>query len=373
MQKLSRWHVAHKAGLYLGLMSGTSADAIDAALLHISPDGVQQHGFLSEPLPQDIKHEIAALCQTGNDEIERLSELHNKLGDLFASAALSLLENNKVTPSEIVAIGSHGQTIRHRPDKLFTLQIGNPHLIAQRTGITTIAEFRQRDMALGGQGAPLVPRFHQEVFSHPSEYRVILNLGGIANITLLQGQELVGGFDTGPANTLLDQWFQKHHPSAFFDRDGSWARKGRVLPALLARLMNEPYLSVPPPKSTGRELFNRVWLGSRLDGTEAPIDVQATLTEFTAASLGEAIAPLQPDRILVCGGGAYNGYLLERLQSTLPRVPVCDTASAGLAAEVVEAAAFAWLAWAHLNQIPGNAPQVTGARQPAILGACFPA
>jgi len=365
--------VAPEAGLYLGLMSGTSADAIDAALVHVSPDAVQLRGFLSDPLPGHIRQDIAALCQAGDDEIERLGTLDLSLGDHFATAALRLLDGCGVASSEVVAIGSHGQTIRHRPHRHFTLQIGSPHFIAERTGITTIAEFRQRDMVLEGQGAPLVPRFHQKVFSHPDEHRIILNLGGIANVTLLQGNELVGGFDTGPANTLLDQWYQKHHPGAFFDNDGNWARQGTSLPALLARFMNEPYLSLPPPKSTGREIFNRTWLEGLLDGTETPVDVQATLTEFTAATLGDAIRPLKADRILVCGGGACNSYLQERLRSSLAQVPISGTESMGLAPETVEAAAFAWLAWAYLNRVPGNAPQVTGAKRAAILGACFPA
>lgn len=358
-------------GLFIGLMSGTSADAVDAALVEIS---AHEHRLLvsrSTPWPDDLREQVVALFQPTDNEIDRFGRLHRSIGELFAEAALSLLDEAGQLPEKVVAIGSHGQTLRHRPHNStgFSLQAGSGDVIADRTGITTVTDFRNRDMVLGGQGAPLVPRFHQIAFAKGGERRVIINIGGMANVSLLDGETLVGGFDTGPGNALLDHWCLAH-TGAPWDDNGRWARQGRVLPELLDSMLAEPYFRQAPPKSTGRELFNHVWLTRHLSGEERDCDVQATLLELTAESITRAIAGFQADQLLVCGGGARNGLLMERL-TQLQEAPVRDTSVAGIAPDWVEAAAFAWLAWARLSRVPGNAPEVTGASRPALLGAIY--
>lgn len=357
-------------GLFVGLMSGTSADAVDAALVEIKDNNQRLIACHSTAWPDALREQVISLFQPGDNEIERFGKLHRQIGELFAEAALELLESCDQQPEQITAIGSHGQTLRHRPGPDgFSLQAGSGDIIANRTGITTITDFRNRDMALGGQGAPLVPRFHQIAFAHGGERRAVINIGGMANVSLLDSEALVGGFDTGPGNALLDHWCLAHTGDDW-DENGNWARQGQVLAGLLENMLTEPYFHQPAPKSTGRERFNDDWLRHYLNGHERDCDVQATLVELTATSIVDAVGDFAADRLLVCGGGAHNGLLMERL-AALQSAPVSDTTDFGMDPDWVEAAAFAWLAWARLAQVPGNAPEVTGASQPALLGAIY--
>ena len=362
---------------YIGLMSGTSVDGIDAALVSIPASG--QLALLAthqHPFPAALRNAIQALMQPGPNEIEREGELDVQLGRLFAAAAHALLAKSGVSASRVRAIGSHGQTIRHRPHAPhpFSRQIGNPSVIAEETGITIVADFRARDLAAGGEGAPLVPAFHQWVFRKPGVNRVIVNIGGIANITWLPASEnsAVLGFDTGPGNTLLDQWIARHRNEPY-DRDGAWAASGRVQKDLLAQLLAYEYFAKAPPKSTGREHFNLAWLEQQLAGKLAPEDVQATLAEFTAASIAQGLKflPEEIGEIYICGGGTHNRHLLARLGALLPGIPVATTGALGLDPDWVEAAAFAWLAHQTLAGHAGNLPSVTGARHPALLGGIY--
>jgi len=362
---------------YIGLMSGTSVDGIDAALVSIPVSG--QLALLAthqHPFPVAVRAAIQALTQPGPNEIEREGELDVQLGHLFAEAANTLLDKSGVSASSIRAIGSHGQTIRHRPHAAhpFTRQIGNPSVIAEDTGITTVADFRARDLAAGGEGAPLVPAFHRWLFHKPGVNRAIVNIGGIANITWLPATEnsAVLGFDTGPGNTLLDQWIARHWNEPY-DRSGTWAASGRVQSDLLARLMADEYFSKTPPKSTGREQFNLAWLERQLVGELASEDIQATLAELTVASIAQAILllPVKIGEIYVCGGGSHNRHLLTRLDALLPNIPVATTESLGLDPDWVEAVAFAWLAHQTLAGHAGNLPSVTGAHHPVLLGGIY--
>ncbi|MDF1630411.1 MAG: anhydro-N-acetylmuramic acid kinase [Alcanivoracaceae bacterium] len=349
-------------------MSGTSLDAIDAVIVQCGKD-IRLLASHSHSIPPDLRAEILSLCQPGENEIDRAGPAHIALGNLFADATVALLEGAGVAAADIHAIGCHGQTIRHRPGSGgFTVQIGSADVLAVRTGISVVSDFRNRDMALGGQGAPLVPAFHQAMWGqHPR--CAIVNIGGMANITCLDMGGIVSGFDTGPGNVLMDYWAQKQH-NVPFDRDGTWAASGQVEKELLGRLLGEPYFSQPPPKSTGRELFNGAWLEQHLGG-QSTNDVQATLLELTAASISSALSAFTPAQVLVCGGGAHNSRLMHRLQTLMGSVPVRMTNDAGMPADWVEAAAFAWLAWARLNGVTGNAVEVTGASRPAILGALY--
>jgi anhydro-N-acetylmuramic acid kinase len=362
---------------YIGLMSGTSVDGIDAALVSIPLNG--QLTLLAShqhPFPAALRDAIQALMQPGPNEIERAGELDVQMGRLFAEAAHALLAKSGVSASSIRAIGSHGQTIRHRPRAAypFSRQIGNPSVVAEETGITTVADFRARDLAAGGQGAPLVPAFHQWFFREPGINRAIVNIGGIANITWLPAADssAVLGFDTGPGNTLLDQWITRHRNEPY-DRDGNWAASGRAQDDLLARLMADDYFAKAPPKSTGREHFNLAWLEQQFVGQLAPEDIQATLAELTAASIAQDIKslPKKIDEIYVCGGGHHNRHLLARLRALLPGMPVASTETIGLDPDWVEAAAFAWLAHQTLAGHAGNLPSVTGARHPVLLGGIY--
>lgn len=366
--------------LYIGLMSGTSMDAVDAVLVDFS-DNTRLEGTYSLPMPVDLRRRLIRLCQQSTDEIEHMGQADGELGELFASAVQELLRNTGRQASEIRAIGSHGQTIRHRPQSRppFTLQIGNPSIIAERTGITVVCDFRRRDMAAGGEGAPLVPAFHAGLFGHHKVGRVILNLGGIANITVLPAQrsDEIYGFDTGPANILMDAWSQLKQNKAF-DAEGKWAASGDTCQDLLTRMLSHPFFSRPAPKSTGREEFNLEWLQSELASLQRPIsdaDVQATLLELTARSVADAItgSPLQKGELLICGGGVANTALWHRLEELLPAWRLHSTADFGLAPTWVEATAFAWLARQNLLGLPGNLPAVTGASGPRILGAIYPA
>ena len=365
---------AAEDGLYIGLMSGTSLDALDAALVEISGGELQLRATHSHPLPEDLRDRIHALCSSGADEIDLAGPAHRQLGEAFAEASLALMASSDTRAADIRALGCHGQTVRHRPGPDgFSLQLGSADVLAARTGVAVVADFRNRDMVLGGQGAPLAPRFHQYLLARPDTRVAVVNIGGMANLSLLDGAELVGGFDTGPGNVLIDLWCHEHtgHP---LDQDGAWARQGRVQPELLQSLLADPYFATPPPKSTGREYFHRDWL-YRFAGVYSarPEDVQATLVELTARSITDALAEFAPDELRVCGGGARNAFLMERLAAHLDPTPVTDTDSSGIAPEWIEAAAFAWLAHARLAGIAGNAPAVTGAQRPAVLGALYPA
>lgn len=361
-------------------MSGTSVDAIDAALVSVNSTSTRLLATHQHAIPDHIRADIATISAPGDDEIEKLGPLDRQLGRLFAEATLALLEKAEVPARSVTAIGSHGQTVRHRPpsagrdpEQSFTLQIGDPNSIAEQTGITTVADFRRRDMAAGGEGAPLAPAFHASAFSDSKRHRAIVNIGGIANVSLLKGEELLAGFDTGPGNTLLDAWARAHLGEAF-DRDGKWAASGMVSPRLLDALLSHPYFRRRGPRSTGKEEFNTLWL-EKLLGDESARDVQATLAEFTARSIARAIGEsvLAVQEIYVCGGGAHNLDLMARLQSALDPSIVKDTRALGLHPDWVEAATFAWLAQRTLAGMAGNAPAVTGAAGGRILGAVYSA
>ena len=314
-------------------------------------------------------------------EVEKLGALDRELGYLFADATLSLLTSASIEPTEVQAIGSHGQTVRHRPacaghaeQHSFTLQIGDPNTIAEVTGITTVADFRKRDIAAGGEGAPLAPAFHANAFGKHGTVRGIVNIGGIANLSLLDGETLVAGFDTGPGNTLMDSWIALHQSKAF-DRDGQWAASGTTNSALLEGLMQHPFLSLEGPRSTGKEVFNAGWLQQALAPLPAmePADVQATLAQFTATTIANALrqAARPATELYVCGGGAHNGQLVKLIEKALPGISVDDTSALGMHPDWVEAVTFAWLAQQSLAGLPGNAPVVTGARGPRVLGAIY--
>ncbi len=367
---------------YVGLMSGTSADAVDAALVEIGADGRAQL-LASHPhsFPADLQTAVHELSHASIVNLDHLGELDTALATVFAEAVTELLGKSGQAVSGVRAIGSHGQTVRHRPlgPHPFTMQLGNPSLIAERTGITTVADFRRRDMAAGGHGAPLVPAFHAVQFRSPKLSRVILNLGGIANVTYLPShtEQAVTGFDTGPANTLLDQWSRRHR-GQHRDEGGEWAASGQVHDGLLSRLLADDFFAQRPPKSTGREHFHLEWVeGSlrRLGGSIAPEDVQATLLELSARSAAEAIRRYLPpvDEVYLCGGGCHNPRLVAALRRQLENVPVAETTALGISPDWVEAVAFAWLAHRTLAGEPGNLPAVTGARQARILGGIYPA
>ena len=362
--------------LYIGLMSGTSLDSVDAALLELGDNHIRLVNTLEFPIPETLRQELINLCQPGENEIDRLGAADRTLGHVFADAVHALLDNCKREGSSITAIGSHGQTIRHRPhgNKGFTLQIGDANTIAHKTGITTVADFRRRDIAAGGQGAPLAPAFHKAAFSSEVCNRAIVNIGGMANVTYLSrcGNSL--GFDTGPGNILLDSWIQ-HTLDKKYDKDGSWAASGSPIAQLLAKFLSDPYLQLPAPKSTGREDFNLQWLQRHIGSTHYnAADIQATLLEFTAQTLSDAISKLpEPvNEVLVCGGGAYNSQLMLRLETLLHPRLLANTEQLGIAAQWVEAAAFAWLAARTLSGLSGNLPSVTGADSEEILGAIYP-
>lgn len=363
--------------LYIGLMSGTSADALDAALVDLQderrPRLVATH---SRPLAH-LRDAIHSLSQAGHNEIQRMGQLSRQLAELSAKVVLELLDHEAMAPERIAAIGSHGQTVRHEPPGVsphpYTLQIACPSTIAELTEITTVADFRCRDMAAGGQGAPLAPAFHKAVFAAEKEARAIVNIGGMANITLLAGDHVLG-FDTGPGNCLMDCWTLRHR-STPFDQDGKWAASGQLQPELLKRMLGDPYFRQPPPKSTGREHFNHHWLEQHVGAFE-PVDasdVQRTLLELTAYTVVDAMqaSSAQPHALFICGGGAHNPILMHRL-SELAGVPVSSTAALGVEPQWVEAMAFAWLASRTLRGLAGNEPQVTGARSATILGGIYP-
>ena len=364
--------------LYIGLMSGTSMDAVDAVLVDFSTSPLKLIASSNFPVPENIKKQLISLCTPGDNEIDRMAQLDNQLGLLFANAVNKLLSSANISNKQINAIGSHGQTIRHMPtgDSPYTLQIGNPSVISEQTGITTIADFRRKDMAAGGQGAPLAPAFHNAVFRSDKQDRIALNLGGIANITILPADKNkpVTGFDTGPSNVLMDIWCMQHQNKQF-DKDGQWAASGKVQDNLLKQFLDDPYFKLAPPKSTGREYFNHDWLNnfSEIKNT-SPEDVQATLCAFTIETIAQDIERTgNKQEIIVCGGGAHNVYLMKQLSERLSGHEVKSSVELGIEPDWIEAIAFAWLARQTQNNLPGNIATVTGANHNTILGAIYPA
>lgn len=362
-------------GFYIGLMSGTSMDAIDAVLVDFDAAPLRILAVGAPALAPALKRRIAALLDSpANAALDEIGQIDVELARAFAAAALSLLDTARVTAGQVTAIGSHGQTLRHRPDlpTPFTWQIGDPNTLTEKTGITVVADFRRRDMAAGGQGAPLLPVFHDQVFRSDREDRVIVNLGGIANITILRRDSAVTGFDTGPANRLLDAWIAQHLGKEF-DAGGAWAGSGVCDDALLEELLREPYLSLAPPKSTGRELFNLPWLRHKLGAVpRRPQDVQATLQQFTAVTVAAAVRQHAPGASLyLCGGGAHNAALVDSLVRQVAPSPVASTAVLGLDPDYVEAVAFAWFARRTLEGLTSSAASVTGATGPRILGGVY--
>ena len=364
-------------------MSGTSVDGIDSALVQCGSDGIAILATHQHAIPLPIKERIAAISHSGANEIERLGALDRELGLLFGAAALELLAVAEVAPAQVRAIGSHGQTIRHRPPSAtaqpihsFTLQIGDPNTIAEHTGITTVADFRRRDIAAGGEGAPLAPAFHAAALAQSGVNRAIVNIGGIANISLLAGTELRMGFDTGPGNTLLDHWIMRHRGESY-DDDGQWSATGQVNPELLTKLLGHAYFSKTGPRSTGKEEFNLLWLDQQLASLDsiAAVDVQATLAELTSTSIARAIStsPLAVAEIYICGVGSHNAHLMRRLAAQLAPATVASTAALGMDPDWVEAATFAWLASRTLDGLAGNSSAVTGATGPRVLGGIYPA
>jgi anhydro-N-acetylmuramic acid kinase len=378
---------AGEDGLYLGLISGTSADGIDVAAVDLRGARVELVAGRTYPWDDALRAQILRVSQHEPLlSLDEFGELETAVADAFAGAALQLIEDFAIDRAAVHAIGSHGQTLRHRPrgPRPFSLQIGDPSRIAERTGCTVVADFRRRDVAAGGQGAPLVPAFHRAVFSAEAEARAVLNIGGIANLSLLGGSARsalqgsaapVLGFDCGPGNGLMDAWCLRHRGQAF-DAGGSFAAEGEVDPSLLQRLLADPYLTEPPPKSSGRDRYHLAWLEARMTGLSlAPEVVQATLLEFTAASIAQALARWQPqgERVLVCGGGVHNPRLMARLSALLPARCVESTAAHGVDPDFVEAMTFAWLARETLAGRPGNLCEATGAAGPRVLGGVWQA
>lgn len=360
---------------YIGVMSGTSLDGLDIALIEQSP-AIRLIATHYIPMPEPLRAELLSLCASGPDEIARSAMAQQHWVKLAAQGIHSLLQQQQLQAQDIRAIGSHGQTVRHEPSRGFTLQIGNPALLTELTGITVISDFRSRDVAAGGQGAPLVPAFHEALFEQRSGKRAVLNVGGFSNLSLIETAKPVAGFDCGPGNVLLDAWIQTQRAETF-DRNGQWAASGQLDQALLKTLLSDPFFATQGPKSTGREVFNLQWLNQHLAQHPAiPAEnVQATLLELTALTIVDSLQAAQvgTQELLVCGGGAHNGTLMRRLSALLPGTQVNSTAVYGVDPDWVEAMAFAWLAHCCLEGIAANRPSVTGARGPRVLGAIYPA
>jgi anhydro-N-acetylmuramic acid kinase len=355
-------------------MSGTSLDAIDAVLVRFDDRNNRAELLASRehPFPDDLRAGLLdCIIRSRHVDLDDLGRLHRQLGLAYSAAVNELLAQAGMPAREVTAVGMHGQTIRHQPDALppFTLQIGDAATIAATCGIATVSDFRSADIACGGQGAPLAPAFHQWAFGSGG-VGAVLNLGGIANITVLGRNAPPLGYDTGPSNTLLDIWYQRHHPALRFDANGAWSAQGQVCAPLLERMLADPYFLQSAPKSTGREHFNAAWLEQMLEGSTAqPVDVQATLAELTARSVADALrSHLGSGSLWVCGGGARNTDLISRLQRCLPEFSVAPTDSLGIPAEWVEAVAFAWLARARLRGEAAGIPSVSGANRAAVLG-----
>ena len=374
---------------FIGLMSGTSLDGADGVLVDFSGDTLRVVAAATEPFDNSFRTELLALNTPTDNELHRAAQAGNQLAAVYARVVYQLLERaaeHGISAAQIEAIGAHGQTIRHLPQRTsneasgagYTIQLNNPSLLAELTGIAVVADFRGRDVAAGGQGAPLVPAFHQSVFGRTDRVVTVLNLGGIANLSVLpaEGKGQILGFDCGPGNALMDAWCQQHTGKPF-DAGGAWAASGKLQPTLLASLLEEPYFSAPPPKSTGRDLFSMAWLAAKLApfSAEQPQDIQNTLTELTASACISCASSYGKDsaELVVCGGGAFNAHLMERLQTGLPSMKVLSSAAHGLPPLQVEAAAFAWLARQAVSRQPGNLASVTGAVGPRVLGAIYPA
>ena len=357
---------------YLGVMSGTSLDGLDIALIEQSRETTLLATHYV-PMPRELGLDLLALCASGPDEIARAAIAEQQWVGLAAQGIATLLQQQNLSPS---AIRANGQTVRHEPSRGFTLQMGNPALLAELTGICVVSDFRRRDLAAGGQGAPLVPAFHESLFGTLQGPTAVLNIGGFSNLSLLEAGKPVQGFDCGPGNVLLDAWIQRHR-SEPYDRDGAWAASGQIQPQLLQALLDDPYFQAQGPKSTGRELFNLAWLDKHLGNLPpfAPADVQATLLALSASSITDALRAAQTGTktLLICGGGAHNLALVGRLAALVPNATVDSTTAHGVPADWVEAMAFAWLAHCCLEAIPANRPSVTGARGLRVLGAIYPA
>lgn len=371
-----------KSTLYLGIMSGTSLDGVDLALLDFAnqPPKMTACGFF--PMPENLRSALSTLLKTGETSLQKLGEIDHQLGALYADCVNQFLAGHQLSAAQIAAIGCHGQTVWHAPqgEYPFTMQIGDMNLLAARTDITTIGDFRRKDMAEGGQGAPLVPAFHEGIFAHPERLTVVLNIGGIANISVLAPNQATIGYDVGVGNALLDSWIEQHLGKRY-DKNGEWAASGKVLPELLTALLAEPFFDQPPPKSTGRELFNLDWLNKKLvkvygNSTACkPEDVQRTLVEFTVQSVAHSLKSIKSEKqnlLLICGGGAHNPLIMQGLAIALPNWTVSTTSEYGLDIDYVEAAAFAWLAYQRIHNLPSNLPAVTGATQPVSLGVIYP-
>ena len=360
--------------LFVGLMSGTSLDGADAALVDFSADKPRTLSFATVPFSNTLRETLLALSEPGKDSLELAGRASLELADIYARAVDAVLAGGGVTRDDVTAIGCHGQTVRHRPDLGFSIQLNDPARLAEHAGIDVVADFRRRDMAAGGQGAPLVPAFHDAMFRHPQHTRVVVNIGGNSNITWLAPGRTATGFDCGPGNVLLDGWTRRHL-GRDFDEDGQWASKGRTDGALLGRLLQEPFLDSRPPKSTGRELFRLAWLVERLPSRSDAIDVQSTLTDFTARSIVDAIDRFCPGthEIYLCGGGARNGALVRRIADLAGERPVAITDALGVPTGHVESMAFAWLAMKCVRREPVDLTAATGARAPRVLGAIYAA
>lgn len=365
---------------YIGVMSGTSLDGVDLTLMDFDDQTPRLAAADFTPMPPEIREKLTALLRSGETSLQQLGELDHRLGMLYADCINAFLTKQHLTSAHIRAIGCHGQTLWHAPNGAFpfTMQIGDMNLVAAKTGITVIGDFRRKDMAYGGQGAPLVPAFHQSLFAAPNRITVVLNIGGISNISVLIPHQPVIGYDTGAGNALMDSWIE-HHLGKPYDKDAEWAQSGRVHHALLQDLLSEPYLSLMPPKSTGRELFNLAWLEKTLQKHTAllPQDVQATLAEFSVQCTVQQLVKITqstslPGLLLVCGGGAKNPLLMQRFTTLLPTWQVCTTTEYGLDSDYVEAAAFAWLAYRRMQNLPSNLPSVTGAQRAVSLGVIYP-
>lgn len=353
-------------------MSGTSLDGIDAVLVDLSQPKPLQLAKYYLPFDDTLKNALLALHLPSHNELHQAQVIGNQLARMYAAAVAPLLAQAKSSNKEVKAVGCHGQTIRHCPGLGYSLQIGNAALLAELTGITVVSDFRSRDIAAGGQGAPLVPAFHDHVLRHPDIHRVIVNIGGISNLTSLPPRAATSGFDCGPGNLLMDAWCMQHLGKPY-DNNGAWAASGKVLPALLEQMLTEPFFALPPPKSSGRDLFNIAWLQSKLQGNEVAANVQATLLELTCRSIALAIQNHCPGakEIYLCGGGAHNQTLHNRLAALLPDSSVKTTNTLGVDGDYLEAIAFAWLAQQALHGKPANLPLVTGAKHPCILGAVY--
>lgn len=360
----------HPPELYAGLMSGTSLDGIDAVLVDLAqpqPLLLAKHYL---PFGDALKSELLALHLPTPNELHQAQLVGNQLARLYGAAVTALLTQTKSSKLEVKAIGCHGQTIRHRPEHGYTLQIGNAALLAELTGITVVSDFRSRDIAAGGQGAPLVPAFHDKVMRLPDSHRVIVNIGGISNLTNLPPHAATAGFDCGPGNLLMDAWCAQHTGKPY-DDNGAWAASGKILPALLQQMLDEPYFALLPPKSTGRDLFNMAWLQDRLTGGERAEDVQATLLELTGLTIAQSIRRYcgGAKEIYLCGGGAHNRALCNRLSALLTECSTQTTDALGVDSDYLEAIAFAWLAQQTVHGSAANLPLVTGAKHPCVLGA----